>query len=85
MGENLLGNEGILVIREPLMVNGSVLQLGLAQTNVTCEGTTAVHVVQMFETSGSRVSLQKFSFFFFSENSKKFSLLLWKMENNVQI
>ncbi|XP_072220930.1 protein phosphatase 1 regulatory subunit 37 [Leuresthes tenuis] len=42
LGENLLGNEGILVIREPLMVNGSVLQLGLAQTNLTCEGAVAL-------------------------------------------
>ncbi|XP_070776769.1 protein phosphatase 1 regulatory subunit 37 [Enoplosus armatus] len=42
LGENLLGNEGIQVIREPLMVNGSVLQLGLAQADVTCEGAVAL-------------------------------------------
>eukprot|EP00064_Thunnus_orientalis_P005272 superscaffoldBa00000505_g5286 len=40
LGENLLGNEGIQVIREPLMLNSSVLQLGLAQANITCEGRT---------------------------------------------
>lgn len=40
LGENLLGNEGIQVIREPLMVNCSVLQLSLAQANISCEGTT---------------------------------------------
>lgn len=40
LGENLLGNKGIQVIREPLMVNCSVLQLGLAKANITCEGTT---------------------------------------------
>lgn len=39
LGENLLGNEGIQAIREPLMVNSSVLQLGLAQADITCEGT----------------------------------------------
>lgn len=39
LGENLLENEGIHVIREPLMVNCSVLQLSLAQSNITCEGT----------------------------------------------
>ena len=39
LAENLLGNEGIQVIRTPLMVNCSVLQLGLAQANITCEGT----------------------------------------------
>lgn len=38
LGENLLGNEGIQVIREPLMVNCSLLQLGLARANITCEG-----------------------------------------------
>uniref|UniRef100_A0A3B4H699 Protein phosphatase 1 regulatory subunit 37 n=1 Tax=Pundamilia nyererei TaxID=303518 RepID=A0A3B4H699_9CICH len=32
-----LGNEGIQIIREPLMVNNSVLQLGLAQASITCE------------------------------------------------
>uniref|UniRef100_A0A3B4Z602 Protein phosphatase 1 regulatory subunit 37 n=1 Tax=Stegastes partitus TaxID=144197 RepID=A0A3B4Z602_9TELE len=37
LGENHLGNKGIQVIREPLMVNCSVLQLGLAQANITCE------------------------------------------------
>uniref|UniRef100_A0A3Q3FPQ6 Protein phosphatase 1 regulatory subunit 37 n=1 Tax=Labrus bergylta TaxID=56723 RepID=A0A3Q3FPQ6_9LABR len=37
LGENLLGNEGIQVIREPLMQNTSVLQLGLAKTDITCE------------------------------------------------
>ncbi len=41
LGENLLGNKGIQLIREPLMVNSSVFQLGLAQVNITCEGTTA--------------------------------------------
>lgn len=40
LGENHLGNKGIHVIREPLMVNCSVLQLGLAQASITCEGTT---------------------------------------------
>ncbi|XP_039904999.1 uncharacterized protein si:dkey-288a3.2 isoform X1 [Simochromis diagramma] len=39
LSENLLGNEGIQIIREPLMVNNSVLQLGLAQASITCEGT----------------------------------------------
>lgn len=38
LGENLLGNEGIQVIREPLMVNCSLLQLSLARANITCEG-----------------------------------------------
>ncbi|XP_044231382.1 protein phosphatase 1 regulatory subunit 37 [Thunnus albacares] len=42
LGENLLGNEGIQVIREPLMLNSSVLQLGLAQANITCEGAVAL-------------------------------------------
>ncbi|KAM9355399.1 protein phosphatase 1 regulatory subunit 37 [Pholidichthys leucotaenia] len=42
LGENLLGNEGIRMIREPLMVNTSLLQLGLAQTNITCEGAVAL-------------------------------------------
>ncbi|XP_044023754.1 protein phosphatase 1 regulatory subunit 37 isoform X2 [Siniperca chuatsi] len=42
LGENLLGNEGIQVIREPLMVNCSVLQLSLAQANITCEGAVAL-------------------------------------------
>lgn len=39
LGENLLGNEGIQVIREPLMQNICVLQLGLQRTGITCEGT----------------------------------------------
>ncbi|CAB1417776.1 unnamed protein product [Pleuronectes platessa] len=42
LAENLLGNEGIQVIRTPLMVNCSVLQLGLAQANITCEGAVAL-------------------------------------------
>ncbi|KAG8013704.1 Protein phosphatase 1 regulatory subunit 37 [Nibea albiflora] len=42
LGENLLGNEGIQAIREPLMVNSSVLQLGLAQADITCEGAVAL-------------------------------------------
>ncbi|GLD74913.1 protein phosphatase 1 regulatory subunit 37-like protein [Lates japonicus] len=42
LGENLLGNEGIQGIKMPLMVNCSVLQLGLAQTNITCEGAVAL-------------------------------------------
>ncbi|XP_037550715.1 protein phosphatase 1 regulatory subunit 37 [Nematolebias whitei] len=42
LGENLLNNEGIQAIREPLMMNGSVLQLGLTQTNITCEGAVAL-------------------------------------------
>uniref|UniRef100_UPI0037E8965C protein phosphatase 1 regulatory subunit 37 n=1 Tax=Semicossyphus pulcher TaxID=241346 RepID=UPI0037E8965C len=42
LGENVLGNEGIQVIREPLMQNCSLLQLGLSQTNITCEGAVAL-------------------------------------------
>ncbi|XP_040917269.1 protein phosphatase 1 regulatory subunit 37 [Toxotes jaculatrix] len=42
LGENLLGNEGIQIIRVPLMVNCSVLELGLAQANITCEGAVAL-------------------------------------------
>ncbi|XP_037833688.1 protein phosphatase 1 regulatory subunit 37 [Kryptolebias marmoratus] len=42
LGENLLGNEGIQLIREPLMVNSSILQLSLTQTNITCEGAVAL-------------------------------------------
>ncbi|XP_041668175.1 protein phosphatase 1 regulatory subunit 37 [Cheilinus undulatus] len=42
LGENVLGNEGIQEIREPLMKNTSVLQLGLSQTNITCEGAVAL-------------------------------------------
>ncbi|KAM8736142.1 protein phosphatase 1 regulatory subunit 37 [Acanthopagrus schlegelii] len=42
LGENLLGNEGVQVIREPLMVNCSLLQLGLARANITCEGAVAL-------------------------------------------
>ncbi|KAG7226211.1 hypothetical protein INR49_002905, partial [Caranx melampygus] len=42
LGENLLGNEGIQVIRTPLMANSSVLQLGLAQASITCEGAVAL-------------------------------------------
>ncbi|KAK2825842.1 hypothetical protein Q5P01_020056 [Channa striata] len=42
LGENLLGNEGIQVIREPLMMNYSVLQLSLSQANITCEGAVAL-------------------------------------------
>ncbi|XP_014906785.1 protein phosphatase 1 regulatory subunit 37 isoform X1 [Poecilia latipinna] len=42
LGDNHLGNEGIQVIREPLMVNSSLLHLGLAQTNITCEGAVAL-------------------------------------------
>ncbi|XP_041810034.1 protein phosphatase 1 regulatory subunit 37 [Chelmon rostratus] len=42
LGENHLGNKGIHVIREPLMVNCSVLQLGLAQASITCEGAVAL-------------------------------------------
>ncbi|XP_042356013.1 protein phosphatase 1 regulatory subunit 37 [Plectropomus leopardus] len=42
LGENALGNEGIQVIREPLMVNSSLLQLGLTQANITCEGAVAL-------------------------------------------
>ncbi|XP_023278671.1 protein phosphatase 1 regulatory subunit 37-like [Seriola lalandi dorsalis] len=42
LGENFLGNEGIQVIRMPLMVNCSVLQLGLAQASITCEGAVAL-------------------------------------------
>ncbi|XP_033990661.1 LOW QUALITY PROTEIN: protein phosphatase 1 regulatory subunit 37 [Trematomus bernacchii] len=41
LGENLLGNEGMQVIREPLM-NCSLLQLGLAQASITCEGAVAL-------------------------------------------
>lgn len=48
LGENLLGNEGIQVIREPLMVNSSVLQLGLAQTSITCEGTAVFYFGILF-------------------------------------
>lgn len=47
LGENPLRNEGIQVIREPLMVNLSVLQLGLAQASITCEG-TAMHKQYVF-------------------------------------
>ncbi|XP_068608123.1 LOW QUALITY PROTEIN: protein phosphatase 1 regulatory subunit 37 [Brachionichthys hirsutus] len=39
---NLLGNTGIQALREPLMANRSVLQLGLAQANITCEGAVAL-------------------------------------------
>ncbi|KAM8915782.1 protein phosphatase 1 regulatory subunit 37 [Spinachia spinachia] len=42
LGENLLGNDGMHVIREPLMVNCSLLELGLARVNVTCEGAVAL-------------------------------------------
>ncbi|XP_035807971.1 protein phosphatase 1 regulatory subunit 37 isoform X1 [Amphiprion ocellaris] len=42
LGENLLGNKGVQMIREPLMVNISVLQLGLAQANISCEGAVAL-------------------------------------------
>nr|XP_046269456.1 protein phosphatase 1 regulatory subunit 37 [Scatophagus argus] len=42
LGENLLGNEGIQVIREPLIVNCSVLQLSLTRANITCEGAVAL-------------------------------------------
>ncbi|XP_071327554.1 protein phosphatase 1 regulatory subunit 37 [Trachinotus anak] len=42
LGENLLGNEGIQVIRMSLMVNCSVLQLGLARASITCEGAVAL-------------------------------------------
>lgn len=45
LGENHLGNGGIQVIREPLMVNSSVLHLGLAHTNITCEGTATLALV----------------------------------------
>ncbi|XP_068195366.1 protein phosphatase 1 regulatory subunit 37 [Antennarius striatus] len=42
LSENLLGNKGVQVIKEPLMANRSVLQLGLAQANMTCEGAVAL-------------------------------------------
>ncbi|CAJ1074251.1 protein phosphatase 1 regulatory subunit 37 isoform X1 [Xyrichtys novacula] len=42
LSENLIGNKGIQVIREPLMQNVSVLQLSLQQTNITCEGVVAL-------------------------------------------
>uniref|UniRef100_A0A3P9IFH8 Protein phosphatase 1 regulatory subunit 37 n=1 Tax=Oryzias latipes TaxID=8090 RepID=A0A3P9IFH8_ORYLA len=35
LGENSLGNEAIQVIREPLIANNTLKQLGLAQTNIT--------------------------------------------------
>lgn len=38
LGENDIGNDGIQVIREPLMMNRTLLQLGLAKANITCEG-----------------------------------------------
>uniref|UniRef100_A0A3Q1FM10 Protein phosphatase 1 regulatory subunit 37 n=1 Tax=Acanthochromis polyacanthus TaxID=80966 RepID=A0A3Q1FM10_9TELE len=37
LGANLLGNKGVQMIREPLMMNSSVLQLSLTQANITCE------------------------------------------------
>lgn len=40
LGENLLGNEGVQVIQELLMVNCSMLMLGLTKANITCEGMT---------------------------------------------
>uniref|UniRef100_A0AAV2JK24 Protein phosphatase 1 regulatory subunit 37 n=1 Tax=Knipowitschia caucasica TaxID=637954 RepID=A0AAV2JK24_KNICA len=42
LSENLLENEGVHIIREPLMANCSLLQLGLANTSITCEGAVAL-------------------------------------------
>ncbi|KAM9842538.1 protein phosphatase 1 regulatory subunit 37 [Aulostomus maculatus] len=42
LGENHVGNKGVQVIREPLMMNGSLLQLGLAHASITCEGAVAL-------------------------------------------
>ncbi|KAK5607655.1 hypothetical protein CRENBAI_024015 [Crenichthys baileyi] len=64
LGENHLGNEGIQVIREPLMVNSSVLHLGLAKTNITCEGAVALaeflaesRLIQRLDLHQNRVKL----------------------------
>lgn len=47
LGENSLGNEGIQVIREPLIANNTLKELGLARTSITCEGTTALTIKQL--------------------------------------
>lgn len=47
LSENLLGNEGIQAIREPLIMNSSVLQLILAQTCITCEGVKVHHIIKI--------------------------------------
>ncbi|XP_060938880.1 protein phosphatase 1 regulatory subunit 37 [Limanda limanda] len=64
LAENLLGNEGIQVIRTPLMVNCSVLQLGLAQANITCEGAVALaeflaenHHIQRLDLSQNKLKV----------------------------
>ncbi len=62
LGENPLGNEGIRVIREPLMLNRSVLQLSLAQANITCEGTTIYWPCSMsFKCSTISVIVSEFT------------------------
>nr|XP_020471349.1 protein phosphatase 1 regulatory subunit 37-like [Monopterus albus] len=64
LGENLLGNEGIQIIREPLMVNCSVLQLSLAQASITCHGAVALaeflaenHHIQRLDLRQNQVKL----------------------------
>ncbi|CDQ61949.1 unnamed protein product [Oncorhynchus mykiss] len=43
LGENNLQNRGIHTLRESLMMNHSLLQLGLEHTHFTCEGTHLSH------------------------------------------
>uniref|UniRef100_A0A3B5LN71 Protein phosphatase 1 regulatory subunit 37 n=1 Tax=Xiphophorus couchianus TaxID=32473 RepID=A0A3B5LN71_9TELE len=63
LGDNHLGNEGIQVIREPLMVNSSLLHLGLAQSNITCEAVALAEflaesrLIQRLDLHQNRVKL----------------------------
>ncbi|XP_063079925.1 protein phosphatase 1 regulatory subunit 37 [Engraulis encrasicolus] len=42
LDRNALYNEGIHMLKEPLMRNRSILRLGLAYTHITCEGAVAL-------------------------------------------
>ncbi|KAM4625926.1 protein phosphatase 1 regulatory subunit 37 [Polymixia lowei] len=42
IGENCLGNGGIQTLKEPLMMNHSLLHLSLAHSHITCEGSVAL-------------------------------------------
>ncbi|XP_078671651.1 uncharacterized protein LOC144911516 [Branchiostoma floridae x Branchiostoma belcheri] len=42
MGHNPIGNEGVLSMKEGLLMNQSLLRLGLVDTKMTCEGAIAL-------------------------------------------
>ncbi|XP_039526930.1 protein phosphatase 1 regulatory subunit 37 [Pimephales promelas] len=62
LGKNNLENRGIHTLKESLMINRSLLQLGLAATGITCEGRVRNIAFLNFYLFGT-FSLYRFPFF----------------------